>query len=111
MCTFDTLYIDNDGYVVRCADCNHYQVAAGGLCITISAEEFVHLKWLANDACRYVDENNSIACAKSFAIGTPFYGVDFLFTPGELMAFCHMLEAAEDEAKALTLMAMFKKTG
>jgi len=109
MCTFDTLYIGQDGYVVRCTKCNRYQVAAGVLSITLAEADFIHLKKLTDDACMYVDAQSN-SSTKCFAIGTPFYGVDFLFNAQELLAFNTMLEAADNEAKALSLMAMFNTT-
>jgi hypothetical protein len=109
MCTFDTLYIGKDGYVVRCTECNHYQIAAGVLSITLAEADFAHLKKLTSNACIHVDAHSN-SNTKCFAIGTPFNGVDFLFNAQELLAFNTMLEAADNEAKALSLMAMFNTT-
>jgi hypothetical protein len=107
-CTFETLYRGACGYVVRCRACNYYQIAAGTTCITIAAEDFNRLQKLTEDACRQVDDSKP-PHVKGYAIGTPYCGVEFIFTASELLQFREMIDAAADEAKALYMMGLFEK--
>lgn len=85
MCTFKTLYLANNGYVIHCKNCNNYQIAAGTLAVTITCAKFVCLKQLAEKACCYLDKMQP-ADVKSFAIAPPFASIGFLFTANELLA-------------------------
>lgn len=107
-CTFKTLYRGTCGYVVRCQACHYYQVAAGTTCITLAAEDFYRLKQLTDDACRQLDHSKP-PHVKGYAIGTPYSGVEFIFTATELVQLRDMLDAAADEDKALYMMALFEK--
>ncbi len=107
-CTFETLYRSASGYVVHCRACNYYQVAAGTTCITLAPEDFTRLQQLTEDACRQLDHSKP-PHVKGYAIGTPYYGVEFIFTASELVQLRDMLDAAADEAKALYMMGLFEK--
>jgi hypothetical protein len=106
MCNFKTLYQAAGGYVMRCSSCHCYQVSAGMFCLHLYEEDFVLLKNMAAEACKAVTAAKE-QHIKSFALATPYPGVDILLTGNELLQFTTMLDAADTEAKALSLMSMF----
>jgi ribosomal protein S27E len=106
MCEFEQLYFDNDGYVVRCKDCGHYQVAYASMALTFSVNDFkvfcskVKRKSLEMD-CSLAEHS------KSIVITTPCKNITMLLTRKEAMRFAAILDEAENEAMALSLINMF----
>lgn len=105
-CEFQSLYFGDDGYVVRCKNCGHYQLAFLCIMITLKAENF-------SAFCRMIiqrSKETNQACAehsKCVLIETPASNVSFILTKGEADRFAEILEQAGDEMKALSLLQLF----
>ena len=106
MCEFQSLYFDDDGYVLRCKDCNHYQVAFISTILTLNEDNFQALCQLVKHNCNEPDysfpEQN-----KSVVLQTPSNGICMLLTKLELKRFNKILEEADNESKALSLISLF----
>jgi hypothetical protein len=106
MCTFQSLYFSNDGYVVKCKQCGHYQVAFMCMMITLTEHDFCSfhkiVKQKSEDADYAVADNT-----KCIIIQTPANGVCFLLTKAEVKKFAEILEEADTEAKARCIISLF----
>lgn len=106
MCEFDSLYNGDEGYVIRCKQCGNYQLAFLSTVLTLSENNFESLCKLVNHKCRQV--NNTVSDnRKNVAIQTPAEGVFILLTANEVKRFRKILEQADNEVKALSLISMF----
>jgi hypothetical protein len=105
-CNFESLYYGEDGYVVRCKHCGHYQVAFISTMLTFSSANFRAFNKLVKHKCAEPDYAFT-EHSKSVIIKTPSAGVFMMLTRNEAKRFCEILEEADNEAKALTLIGMF----
>lgn len=105
-CEFDSLYFAEDGYIVRCKDCGHFQIAFLSTMLTLTAPDFQHLRKLVNNKLESIDETYS-GRAKSIALPTPSQGIWLLLTSLELKRFYAALEEADSEATSLSLLDLF----
>lgn len=107
-CHFQTLYIGEDGYVVRCKECGHYQLAYLCIMVTLEENEFrsfrrmIHQHYddslhLTNDHC------------KCIVVQTPATGTHFLFSRKEIKRFAQLLDEADTEEQALSMLALFQQ--
>ncbi|HEX5154763.1 MAG TPA: DUF6686 family protein [Parafilimonas sp.] len=106
LCEFEHLYFGDDGYVIRCKNCCHYQVVFITTLITLTESDFLNLQKIVVNKCRYIDEdfrNNT----KSIIVETPVSGICFILTAKEALQLQEMLEKADTEMKALALIKMF----
>lgn len=107
MSQFQSLSFNEDGYVMRCTECNHFHVAFGSTLLTLSTEDFTVLRRLVKYKCS--KRNYAIAeYAKSVVIPTPYEGQYLLLSEIEMRSFSRMLEEADDEARAQSLLDLFK---
>lgn len=106
MCEFQSLYYNDDGYVVRCNQCSHYQVAYSSIMLTLTDYEFGSFYKLIE-----AKKNDADYCfspqSKCVVLQTPAQGVCILLTQAETQRFFEILEEADNEMKALTLINMF----
>ncbi|MEP7318963.1 MAG: DUF6686 family protein [Panacibacter sp.] len=110
MCSFQTLYYNNDcGYVVRCADCDNIQIGYGNVLITFHESEFKSFRyWLGQ-----IEENQIIILdsaeykIKSVIVPTPCEGLKLLLTQKELVEFNKMLDAADTEIQSQQMLKLF----
>lgn len=106
MCQFQSLCFSDDGYIVRCQKCNHYQVAFASCILTLKQEAFDLFCEIVtnkkNDAAFCVDENT-----KSITIPTPSNNVHIILSFNELVKLHTMVEAADNEIKALSIIKLF----
>lgn len=107
MCQFTQLYFQDDGYVVRCKDCGHYQLAFGTVMLTLQKEEFTKLVNACNRSLT-ADDLCAGQHVKSIYIPTPCAGMSLLLTNAELKQLTAMLDTADSEEKMLALMELFK---
>ncbi|MFT3679892.1 MAG: hypothetical protein QM791_06445 [Ferruginibacter sp.] len=106
MCEFDSLYLSDLGYVVHCKKCGVYQVAFASTMLSLNQQDFDIFCGLVR---RKYEEENMIYSenAKCVVIPTPAKGVQILLTRKEAENLNSMLEEADNEAKALSLMSLF----
>lgn len=105
-CELQSLYFGDDGYIVRCKNCGHYQLAYLCICIVIEQEEF---KTFCETVLTKYEESHP-SCAehtKCVLIPTPATNVSFLLTKAEAKRLIEILEEADNEIKAQSLMSLF----
>ena len=106
-CSYDALYFGDDGYIVRCKSCGHFQLAYASIMLTLNAGDFEVLRHIvATRAQEALPQPFEPAC-KTVVIQTPATGVFILLTPAETRRFAIILEEADTEAKALSLLGLF----
>ncbi|TXI31384.1 MAG: hypothetical protein E6Q58_05200, partial [Niabella sp.] len=83
-CKFQTLFSGEEGYIVRCKECGHYQIAFISVLVNMSEESYFTLygevRQLAT--CEFPFEKMD---AKRIMIPTPSKNVFFILTPKELL--------------------------
>jgi hypothetical protein len=108
MCEFQSLYFNNDGYVVRCKQCGHYQIAFGSTMLTLVKKDFEAICKMVKYKSSEKDSSFS-EHSKCVVIPTPSYGLHMLLTKNEANRFNEILEEADNEAKALCLLSLFNQ--
>lgn len=108
MCDFDTLYFGTDGYVARCKECDHYQVAFITTVLTLKQHDFNILRAQVAAKYSYAADGTS-GCEKNILITTPSQAVQICLTKAETLQFSNMLEEADNESKTLALLSLFNK--
>ena len=107
-CHFQKLYSGEDGYVVRCKECGHYQLAYLCVMVMLDEKEF-------RSFCRMVQQQyeNSLHITndlcKCVVVQTPAAGTCFLFTKREIKRFTELLDEADTEERAQVLFALFRE--
>lgn len=107
-CNFQTLYTGEDGYVVRCKDCGHYQIAYLCMMVTLDEKGFRSFRktirqhyrnslQLVNDHCKCV------------IVPTPAAGTHFLFSRKEIKRLTELLDEADTEEQALSMLSLFQQ--
>ena len=106
MCEFQTLYFEDDGYVVRCKQCGHYQLGFGTIMFTLPGNEFREFCKTVKHKCT---EAECIASPhkKKVILQTPSPGICLLLTHFENRHFSKILDQADSEEKALEIMNLF----
>ena len=106
MCLFQHLHLDENGYVIRCTECGHYQFAFSAVVLTLSAPDFILFHELAtrnllsSSPCEQDAE-------KRIVLPTPYEGVKLLLNRCELQKLASMLDKADSEEKTQALMQLF----
>lgn len=105
-CNFEFLYSGEEGYVVKCIQCNHYQVAFGTTMLTLDEEAYAvfyrQIKYRALEF--YSPEAYHSKCV---IIATPDQHVHLILTPIELNRLYYMMGQADNESKALGMLQLF----
>lgn len=108
MCEFQSLYFGDDGYVVRCGKCGHYQVAFASTMLNMTEEDFVKLCQLVKTKMEEPDHYNNPS-AKCIVVPTASKGMYMLLTRKEAERLNEILEEADSEEKALAMMSLFQQ--
>ena len=108
MCEFQSLYFNDDGYVVRCKQCGVYQVAFISIMLTLTESDFEAFCKMVKHKCNEED-CSFIEHTKNVVIPTPCYGIYILLTRVEAQKFNGILEDADNEAKALSMINLFNQ--
>lgn len=106
MCEFQSLYFDDDGYVLRCKQCGQYQVGFGTTMLIFTYFEFQEFYKLLKYKFDNMGQPGS-PHSKTVILRTPSHGVCIMLTQKEASRFFEILEEADNEAKALTLIRLF----
>ncbi|SFQ01349.1 hypothetical protein [Parafilimonas terrae] len=110
MCDFQKLAFSGDGYVVRCTECGYLQLAFGTTMLTLTNEEFGALYDLTTSHMNIVSVNGNDFLSddtKGIFLSTPSAGCCIVLTVKELYRFHEILDKADDEMKALSMMQLF----
>ncbi len=106
-CSYQSLYYGEEGYVVRCNQCSHYQLAFISTMLTMSAAGF-HAFYSKVKCLAFQSHTNSNQDAKTILLGTPSPDVHFVLSPTELKRLHQMLEEADNEKRVQDLLYLFK---
>jgi ribosomal protein S27E len=93
MCSYNTLHVNDDGYVVKCNSCRHFQVAFGTTVLVFTKDEFL-------DFCEIVNAetnewyNDGFPQSKSIFIPTKCRDVALIFSYKEILKLHHVLANA-----------------
>lgn len=106
-CQFQTLYTGEDGYVVRCKECGHYQLAYLCVMVTLGEKEFRSFRRMIQQ--HYEDSlqltNDHCKCV---VVQTPATGTNFLFSRREIKRFTELLDEADTEESTQSMLALFQ---
>ena len=106
-CEFQSFYFADDGYVVYCKNCGHYQVAFMCICLTLTKEDYAAFRKLV--AMHHNQPDYSFSeCCKNIIIKTPAEGISFILTKNETKRLNEILEEADTEEKTLALLHLFR---
>lgn len=108
VCEFIPLYTGENGYVVRCTQCGHYQVAFISTALSLNKKEFTYFCQLVASKCAescYAFAEHS----KCIILETACTGICLVLTWKEVNQLHQILETADAEAQALDLMTLFNK--
>lgn len=108
MCQFKNCYAGSNGYIVRCEDCQHLQVAFGTTVLTLNEYDFLAFMGIvaykkANHIPVYAPDMRSIV------LPTPSSTVHLIFSERELNDLHTMLQEADNEIKAQQLIGLFAR--
>ncbi len=108
MCAFESLYHHPDlGYVLRCRDCNHLQLAFGNIVLTLQESDFPSFTaWL-----KEMEEDNGDredVLVKNILLPTPCEGLRLMFSLAELRKLNGMLDLADSEMQSRSLLRLFR---
>lgn len=106
MCEFQSLYFEDDGYVVRCNHCSHYQVGFSSIMLTLADKAFQQFRRELKHKCTET-AREAPAHGKVVMLKTPSPGVCMMLTRSEAVRFAEILEQADSEMRALGLMRLF----
>lgn len=104
MCTYQQLARLNEGYVIRCKQCQHYQVAYLKLVMSMTSQEFGKL---LVEVQHTIQEAGFAKPGVGYMISMGKPGVHLYLTYAELNVFSNMLDTAESEVRALELIEQF----
>ena len=108
MCDFQNLYLENNSFVVRCKNCQSYQIGFATSIFNCTQEDF-HAFCNMSARRLAMECNNLDDYAKTIILPTPYFGVSLFLTKKELQHLCGMLEQADTEEKAQSLIRMFNE--
>jgi len=107
MCEFQSLYYDDDGYVVHCRDCGCYQLAYGNTMLSLDAAAYEALCLAVKKKYRNVDFSAS-GNTRNIVIPAPAKGLYLLLTRQEAFRLQEILEEADTERMTQSLLALFR---
>ncbi len=106
MCQFQKLYFDNNGYVVRCKDCNTYQIAYQGALLNFSPAELDEFKSEIRKKLDHTHPGHP-AKTKCIILNLQSESMKLILTLEETNILWDILEEADTEFKTTTLIEMF----
>lgn len=104
MCQHEELVVNESGYVIRCRQCQHYQVFFGGIVLSLSKEEFFQMQ----QELSTVPEQPFSRISKSIMVATPKRGVHLWLSPAEIANLFQLLDEADTERQTKELFALFQ---
>ena len=107
MCTYHTLYhSENNGYIIKCLQCQNIQLAFGNVCITFPADDFGSFFNIIKKFSGNLSSTVTVH-AKTIYIPTPCEEVKLLLSHAEVNSLVEMLDVADTELKSLHLILLF----
>jgi hypothetical protein len=108
MCHYQTLFHhENTGYIIRCTQCQQFQIGFGSVIISMDETEFGYFcEWVARTKTEQTPMQDPFL--KSLVIPTPCEGLKLFLSQRELNELNEMLETADNEWKSTELLKLFK---
>lgn len=104
MCEYQHLCRRENGYIIRCPKCRHYEVHFARTILTLTDVEFFQLY-------HQLDSVKPKAYSEQVhVLTTPKQGVHMILSGIEVVEFYDMVERADSEARALELVELFNIT-
>ncbi|MBO9617410.1 MAG: hypothetical protein J7539_00125 [Niabella sp.] len=107
MCSFRTLYYGEEGYLIVCDECRHFQLAFQTSLFTLTAGDLKILHSLVKQHREYHDGAPG-SFQKNIYIPTPLEGYGMILDIKELQLLFELLETAEINFKTMGLLELFK---
>jgi hypothetical protein len=108
MCHFKNCYTGENGYIIKCEDCQHFQVGFGTTVLTLNAYDFQAFVGIV----AYKKENHQSMHdpnTRSIVLPTPCSTVHLIFSERELNDLHTMLQEGDTEMRAQQLISLFQK--
>ncbi len=106
MCHFKNCYAGENGYIIQCEDCQHFQVGFGTTVLTLNAYDFQAFLGIV----AYKKEHHqpmqdpTIRC---IVLPTPCSSVHLIFSEKELDNLHAMLQEGDNEIRSQQLIDLF----
>ncbi|WP_008587129.1 DUF6686 family protein [Niabella soli] len=110
MCSFKTLYYGEEGYLIACEECRHFQLAFQTSLFTLTADDLKIFHSLVKQHREYHREATG-SFQKNIYIPTPLEGYGMILDQRELQQLFELLETAEINFKTMGLLELFKPVG
>ncbi|MBX2922306.1 MAG: hypothetical protein KF746_08960 [Chitinophagaceae bacterium] len=106
MCRFKNWYQDENGYVIQCEDCRHFQVSFGTSMLTFDEAQFKSFIQLVSDkkANHALMHNPDCKC---IILPTPCSQIHLILSENEFMNLHEMIQAADTEIQTRQLLNFF----
>lgn len=106
MCRFKNWYHDENGYVIQCEDCRHFQVSFGTSMLTFDEIQFKNfVQLLSAKKNEHVLMHNPDC--KCIILPTPSNQIHIILSENELMELNEMIQAADTEMQTRQLLSFF----
>lgn len=105
MCQFQELYKGEEGCVIRCKGCRHYQLVFGGVVLSMNESEFKKFMRVVA-ACR--EDYLTCTVTGDLPLPTMRQGVHLLLNQQKIMQLNAVLHAADAEAQTQSLLQLFR---
>ena len=106
MCDFNNLCADEQGFILRCKSCGHYQVGFCNVMFSLNKTDFEKLSIMITDLSQK-DFQDKQTNARHLVIPTPYYGVNLLLCQDEILQLKALITKAEEEELAGAMLALF----
>lgn len=106
MCQFLNWYADDDGYVIQCKECMHFQVSFGTTMLTLSEEQYQTFVSIVAYKKQEVIPMQDSSC-KCIVLPTPSNSVSIILSEKELNFLYNMTQSADNELKTNQLLSLF----
>lgn len=94
MCEYKILHYNENGYVVKCHQCSHIQIAFGNIAVCQTEEEFHSFKLSISNFCSQNKIDFGCSNFKNITIATPTANVKLLVNAEEIIQLNDLLQEA-----------------
>ncbi|OFX44285.1 MAG: hypothetical protein A2046_13545 [Bacteroidetes bacterium GWA2_30_7] len=93
-CKQNILYQNQNGYVIKCKECNHFKVAFGTFCITQTVPEFFEFMVKIYKIRESYKNQNICPEYKCIEVPTPLRNMSWIFNMNDINNLVELLEQA-----------------
>ncbi|MBX3253069.1 MAG: hypothetical protein KF862_02920 [Chitinophagaceae bacterium] len=106
MCRFKNWHQNENGYIIQCEDCRHFQVSFGTSMLTFDEAQFEGFTRLVSvrKADHVLMHNPNCKC---IILPTPCSQIHLILSENELMSLYELIQAADTEIKTQQLLNFF----